>query len=533
MAAISEELIFDDAAKSDMDDSVSSGDNDMKRPLDDDEDETMETGDEKRIACTEVEVVYKLLCANSRISRVIGKGGEVINALRAETGAKITVKDRIPGCDERLIVISAEDTPATETCPSQVALCAVIEAVLGNGEDEDDSPDSSANEQEETIRLLAHTTQVGGVIGKGGEAINELRSRTGAAIRVLPNHDLPLCASRTDEVCQISGSPDQVRLAVGEISTRLRDNPIKEKSPRIRSSARSDVERASKQIPAFRGDSGIGAEYRFLAPVSKAGFVIGRSGEHVRRIRQETGAIVHLEPVEDGCDWRVVVVRSTEGSTAIYCGAQEALLRCVHRCCKQDEAGRLTVRLLVSSGQVGAVLGKGGAVISAMRADSGASIRVVTGADDTDDILSCAQPGDAMVVVEGRPPAVDAALTAVMLCLGGPTSTFPAPRASGPGRRSVHLIPSFTNPPMEPAGVRQVYPGEGNKVVMHIAADQVGAVIGKGGANITQIRSISGAGVRLVEGEGGAERELEITGSEAQCHSANNLVQAFLWRGAS
>jgi hypothetical protein len=34
----------------------------------------------------------------------------VINALRAETGAKITVKDRIPGCDERLIVISAEDT---------------------------------------------------------------------------------------------------------------------------------------------------------------------------------------------------------------------------------------------------------------------------------------------------------------------------------------------------------------------------------------------------------------------------------------
>ncbi|GMH27188.1 hypothetical protein Nepgr_029031 [Nepenthes gracilis] len=53
------------------------------------------------------DTVYRILCPSRKIGGVIGKGGSIINALREETQAKITVARSVPGSDERVIMISS------------------------------------------------------------------------------------------------------------------------------------------------------------------------------------------------------------------------------------------------------------------------------------------------------------------------------------------------------------------------------------------------------------------------------------------
>jgi poly(rC)-binding protein 2/3/4 len=40
---------------------------------------------------------------------VIGKGGSIIKNLREETGARIKVADAVPGSEERVIIVSANE----------------------------------------------------------------------------------------------------------------------------------------------------------------------------------------------------------------------------------------------------------------------------------------------------------------------------------------------------------------------------------------------------------------------------------------
>lgn len=519
----SEELIFDNE-----EDMSNSGGN-MKRPLSEHEDEIMETGDEKRHAGTGADVVFKVLCSTSRVGSVIGKGGEVINRMRSESGAKIRAEDFVQGCDERIIFISAQDMPDVDSCPSQMALWSVIEVILAQEHVE------GAEEEQLTVRLLVHVSQVGAIIGKGGETINALRARTGANIRVLPKQDLPLCASRSEEVCQITGTWPQVRYAVEEVSAKLRDHPVKEKTARSAAGpiggyrpigVSPAAPRSAHHTPHVMEAGGVEVTYRFLVPSAKAGGVIGRGGDVIRRIREETGAKVKLLDALEECDWRVVLLSSVEDALSPFCGAQEALLRCFY-CCVEDSVGSTSARMLVPPNYVGAVLGKGGAIITALRQDTGATIRVV-GKDGRDEVPSCAEEDDEMIVVEGHVYSVDAALRGVTLRLRSQAMR----NADHPPVSQTHMAAGH-NTRLPKARNIQVDSSQVSNIVMRIASDQVGGIIGKGGANITQIRQISGANVRLKDAEGPGERELEISGTEQQCQSANNLVQAFLWKNAA
>lgn len=54
-------------------------------------------------------VVFRVLCPASKSGGLIGKGGGVVNKIRKETGAKIKIEEPIPGCDERVVVITGFD----------------------------------------------------------------------------------------------------------------------------------------------------------------------------------------------------------------------------------------------------------------------------------------------------------------------------------------------------------------------------------------------------------------------------------------
>ena len=97
------------------------------------------------------DVVFRLLCPNSRTGSIIGKGGDVIKHLRDDTGARIKVEHAVPGAEERVVLISAPDVAGAEWSPSQQAAFRVYSRMMettstttnadngGGGEDNDNN----------------------------------------------------------------------------------------------------------------------------------------------------------------------------------------------------------------------------------------------------------------------------------------------------------------------------------------------------------------------------------------------------------
>merc|ERR1719309_321929 len=119
---------------------------------------------------------------------IIGKGGANIQKLRSDNSANVRVPD-CPG-PERVMSILA-DTSA--------ACLAVIEQSLPFMIDE-----NQGGNQE--IRILIHQSIVGGIIGRAGFKIKEIRDQSGANIKVYAT-----CAPQSSDRCvALSGSGDKI-----------------------------------------------------------------------------------------------------------------------------------------------------------------------------------------------------------------------------------------------------------------------------------------------------------------------------------
>ena len=190
--------------------------------------------------------VFRILCPASKSGSIIGKGGGIITKIRQETGAKIRIDEIIPGCEERVVVITgpdreiedkkedvkkdedtsvdeANDTVTTEknenikesenppeesskpektTSAAQRALFLVFERIA-EGDPESDSVGDESKRISVVARILILSSQVGCILGKGGSVVKQLASESGAHIRILPRDKVPSCASPLDELLQV------------------------------------------------------------------------------------------------------------------------------------------------------------------------------------------------------------------------------------------------------------------------------------------------------------------------------------------
>lgn len=67
------------------------------------------------------ETVFRLLVASRKVGAVLGKAGSIVKQIRDDTGARIRVVEPVPGCDERVIVISSKNDHQDQN-PSQVQI---------------------------------------------------------------------------------------------------------------------------------------------------------------------------------------------------------------------------------------------------------------------------------------------------------------------------------------------------------------------------------------------------------------------------
>lgn len=159
--------------------------------------------------------------------------------------------------------------------------------------------------------------------------------------------------------------------------------------------------------------------FRLLCHVHTAGGVIGNSGSIIKQLETLTGSKIRFEEPLPNCHERVINIVddaasekkiSVGGGVEDVSGAQEGLMRVFERVLEVEgnarnnetennnvhhNNGTVACRLLAPTGQIGALMGKGGKIVDGIRKSSGAKVRVLK----KDQTPLCAAPEEELIQV--------------------------------------------------------------------------------------------------------------------------------------
>lgn len=176
------------------------------------------TGGEKK-ARGEGNLTLRFLVGSKHAGGIIGKGGETIKRLRSNYAAQVYVPDN-PGT-ERVLSIGAEKDSSIGVMKECLPLMHEPPYPVGapGGPPGGQHKDPSMYE----INFLVHSSQVGGIIGKQGARIKQIRDETSAQIKVYPEC-LPGCKER---VVALGGDESQIVNALEQVLDTMVEQPIK------------------------------------------------------------------------------------------------------------------------------------------------------------------------------------------------------------------------------------------------------------------------------------------------------------------
>ncbi|XP_028787302.1 KH domain-containing protein HEN4 isoform X1 [Neltuma alba] len=343
---------------------------------------------------------------------------------------------------------------AVDVSKAQEALLKVFERIL------DVAAETEGIKVEDGVvscRLLADAAQVGAVIGKGGKVVEKIRKDSGCKIKVLADK-LPPCTAPSDEMIEIEGNVQSVKKALLAVSRRLQDFPPSSRTKIWGSKPHEVVQHESlgavphdtltivprETLPHLHADhllqrssvvssmpssyaSGVHSvsaevnrvstldpttlkqevSFRILCSNDRVGGVIGKGGSIVRALQNETGATISIGPSVEECEDRLITVTASENLESRYSPAQKAVVLVFSRAVEAgiekgldsgSKGSSVAARLVVSSNQVGCLLGKGGSIITEMRKATGASIKIM----GTDQAPKCASHNDQLVQISGE-----------------------------------------------------------------------------------------------------------------------------------
>ncbi|KAJ6861996.1 RNA-binding KH domain-containing protein PEPPER-like [Populus alba x Populus x berolinensis] len=174
--------------------------------------------------------------------------------------------------------------------------------------------------------------------------------------------------------------------------------------------------------PGWPGDN----VFRLIVPVSKVGSIIGRKGELVKKMCDETRARIRILEGPLGITDRIVLISGKEEPEAPLSPAMDAVLRVFKRVGglspgEGDNTGSAaaaaaagsafcSIRLLVASSQAINLIGKQGSTIKSIQENTGVVVRVMA----EDDIPSYATSDERIVEIHGEAMKVFKALEAVI-----------------------------------------------------------------------------------------------------------------------
>ncbi|KAL8195214.1 hypothetical protein R6Q57_025617 [Mikania cordata] len=508
-----------------------------------------------------VSTCFRLLCHTSRIGGVIGKSGSVIKQLQQDTSSKIRVLDAPPGSEYRVISVVADSTvnrtllfveesyqetdgyeesdEYTQVSAAQLALVRVYERVLSVAAEADGC--FFASEGVVSCRLLANTSVVGFVIGRGGKVVEKIRNDIGCMIRFC-NERLPSCAMPADEMIEIEGCILAVKKALIAVAGRIQDCPPSDRPGMAFGEhdnrfyqepihmdhfppARTQIQEHSPTSSANYASGGphfgsLSAEtspsmdfrtsqnqhevvFRILCSSDCVGGVIGKSGTIVRAIENQTGTSIRTAyPLAD-CNERLITITAIESPESQNSPAQNSVILVFSRAVETayekgldspSSGAPISAKLVIPHCQMGCLLGKGGSIMADMRKVTGSYIKIVNGSN----FPGCASETDEVVLAGA----------------GNSMNGHDVDRGSTSGKCGIELGRGGRSAIITNTTVEILVPG-----------NDIGCVYGENGNNLT----ISGAKVVVHEpGPGKPDYVVVISGTPDQTQSAQSLLQAFI-----
>jgi len=296
-----------------------------------------------------VTLTIRMIMSGKEVGSIIGKGGEIINSIREESGAKIHISDgSVP---ERIVTV----TGSTD---------AILKAfTLISKKFEEDDPEKkggessgksssastsskSGNSGGVSLKLVVPASQCGSLIGKGGAKIKDIREVTGASVQVaselLPNsteRTVTIGGTKTNitqciyQICcvmlesppkgtTIPYTPKAGLLSGGGLGPRPRsgggpgDNPLASllnlgggastlaaiaslAGSQIRDNRRGDRDRDDRGGGNGNGGGAASTSFEIYVPNDMIGCIIGKGGSKIAEIRQISGAMIRISKSDD------------------------------------------------------------------------------------------------------------------------------------------------------------------------------------------------------------------------------------------
>ncbi|KAM3842927.1 poly(rC)-binding protein 3 isoform 2-T2 [Diretmus argenteus] len=293
---------------------------------------------------------------------------------------------------------------------------------------------------------------------------------------------------------------------------------------------------------------------RLLMHGKEVGSIIGKKGETVKKMREESGARINIS--EGNCPERIVTI--TGPTDAIFKAFamiaykfEEDIINSMSSSPATSKPP-VTLRLVVPASQCGSLIGKGGSKIKEMRESTGAQVQVagdmlpnsteraVTISGTPDAIIQCVKQ-ICVVMLESPPkgatiPYRPKPASTPVIFSGGQAYTIQGQYAiPHPDQLTkLHQL-AMQQTPFTPLGqTTPAFPGldaspPASTHELTIPNDLIGCIIGRQGTKINEIRQMSGAQIKIANAmEGSSERQITITGTPANISLAQYLINARL-----
>ncbi|XP_011094105.1 RNA-binding KH domain-containing protein PEPPER [Sesamum indicum] len=333
--------------------------------------------------------------------------------------------------------------------------------------------------------------------------------------------------------------------------------------------------------------------FRIVVPVLKVGGIIGRKGDLIKKLVEETRARVRVLDGPITSPDRIVLVSGKEEPGAALSPAMDAIIRIFKRVNGLPEndgdgktagAAFCSIRLLVASTQAISLIGKQGSLIKSIQENTGASVRVLS----NDDMPVYASSDERIVELQGEGLKVLKALEAVVghlrkflvdhsvLPLFEKSYNAPTTQErqvdTWTDKTLLHATPQTSRGADYPVSIKRdsLFLDRESQIESHIASSRhslyvpdhslgsrsstIGRsggpvvtqmsqtmqiplayaedIIGVQGANIDYIRRTSGAILTVQESRGlPDEITVEIKGTSSQVQAAQQLIQEFTSSG--
>ncbi|KAM7116050.1 poly(rC)-binding protein 2 isoform 23-T28 [Molossus nigricans] len=281
---------------------------------------------------------------------------------------------------------------------------------------------------------------------------------------------------------------------------------------------------------------------RLLMHGKEVGSIIGKKGESVKKMREESGARINIS--EGNCPERIITLAGpTNAIFKAFAMIIDKLEEDISSSMTNSTAASrppVTLRLVVPASQCGSLIGKGGCKIKEIRESTGAQVQVagdmlpnsteraITIAGIPQSIIECVKQICVVMLetLSQSPPK------GVTIPYRPKPSSSPVIFAGGQLTKLHQLAMQQSHFPMTHGNTGFSGLDASAQTTSHeltIPNDLIGCIIGRQGAKINEIRQMSGAQIKIANPvEGSTDRQVTITGSAASISLAQYLINVRL-----